>query len=249
VPLHSAFAGGREVRYWDFGEGSSSAEPLWQFRRRSGDGSAPQPIAHPDLIDSVPGDEAYSSLRVPYLVYVTERYDGERITSLQALEDALELELVEEPVAMGVAVNWPVVPKATTLEMGEGDAPIVPEPVYYRGRVATLLRLGGTAENVGVFPLERGSISVPNAYVLRRQNELDAMDVVFSVDAGEMGYSSLWQQVDVIVPPDYAWGTSLAEDDLFMMEEGGGMSARSGVVIEYAPSEMILNRPIRYVAP
>jgi hypothetical protein len=250
VPLHSAYAAGREVRYWDFGEGSDSAEPLWQFRRRSGeDGGAPQEIDHPDLIDSVPGDMGYSSLRMPYLVYVTGRYDGERITSVQALEDALELGLIEEPVAMGVAVNWPVVPKVTTLEMGEGDAPIVPEPVYYRGRVATLLRLGGTAENVGVFALERGSISVPSAYVLRRQNELDALDVVFSVDAGQMGYSSLWQQVDVIVPSDYVWGASRAEGDLFVMQEGGGMSAKSGVVIEYAPSEVLLNRPIRYVAP
>lgn len=266
VPLRTAYAAGRAVRYWDFGTASSSAEPVWVFRRRGTDGAA-EAFGHPDLIDSVPGDMGYSPIRALFLVVVTGDYDGQRITSAQALEDAIELGLVEEPMAMAVAVNWPVVLAGTVIEVGEGDAPIEPVEAYYRGRVVMHVPLGGMLENVGTFVLERGAISTPNVYVLRRQNEVDALDeavlerdlnedgdmqdsnVVFSVDAGEAGYTSIWQQVEVIVPPDYAFGDSQAEGDLFVMEEWG-LHAKDGAVVEYAPTEdTLLNRPIRYVAP
>jgi hypothetical protein len=266
VPLRSAYAAGRVVRYWDFGTASSSAEPVWLFRRRNADGMA-EPFGHPDLIDSVPGDMGYSPIRALFLVLVTRDYDGERITSAQALEDAIELGLVEEPMPMGMAVNWPVVLAGTVLEVGEGDAPIDPVEAYYRGRIVMHVPLGAMMENVGTFALERGALATPSAYVLRRQNELDSLDeavwqqdlngdgdmqdsnLVFSVDAGEAGYTSIWQQVEVIVPPDYSFGDSQAEGDLFDMEEWG-LHAKEGVVVEYAPTAMtLLNRPIRYVAP
>ena len=62
VPLHTGFAGGREVLYWDFGKASSRATPVWLFRRHGAGGAAVE-IDHPELIDSVPGDSNYSPLR------------------------------------------------------------------------------------------------------------------------------------------------------------------------------------------
>jgi hypothetical protein len=266
VPLRTAYAHGLPVQYWDFGTASSSAEPLWLFRRAAADGT-PEDFGHPDLIDSVPGDMGYSPIRALYQVLVTAAYDGEQITSVSALEDAIELGLLEEPTALGVAVNWPVVLAGTMVEVAPGDPPIETSKAFYRGRVAQQLKLGGMAEHVGTFPLERGGITTPDAYVLRRQNEPDALDeavaqrdlnqdgdmqdsnVVFSLDAGETGYTSLWQQVDVVVPSDYAFGTSRGEGDLFVMEDAG-VHAKEGAVIEYGPApDTLLNRPIRYVAP
>ena len=74
-------------------------------------------------------------------------------------------------------------------------------------------------------------------------------NLVFSVGAGEEGYTSIWQQVEVTVPSDYLWGRSQAESDLFVMEMWG-LAAKPEAVVEYAPTEMtLLNLPIRYVAP
>jgi hypothetical protein len=266
VPLRTGYAAGKVVQYWDFGIASSSPEPVWLFRRRNADGE-PVAFGHPDLIDTVPGDMGYSPIRSLFIVYVTREYQGEQITSAQALEDAIELGLVEEPMAMGVAGNWPVVLAGTTIEVAEGDAPIEPEPAYYHGRLTQHVRFGGMTPNVGVFPLERGSIVTPNAYVLRRQNEVNPLDeavwkldlnsdedmtdsnVVFSREAGQEGYVSLWQRVEVVVPSDYEWGTSQAEEDLFVKEDWG-LAPKDGAVVEYAPTAMmLLSRHIRYVAP
>ncbi len=265
VPLHTAYAGGQVVQYWDFGT-AGSPEPAWVFHRRNADG-ATEAIGHPVLIDSVPGDSGYSPVRSLYLVVVTGDYDGERITSFQALEDAIELGLVEEPMAMGTAVNWPVVLAGTVLEVADGDAPVNLVESYYRGRIVMYVPLGGDVPNVGRFAIERGMLGTPNAYVLRRQNEVDPLDefiaqrdlngdadmkdsnLVFSVGAGEEGYTSIWQQVEVTVPSDYLWGRSQAESDLFVMEMWG-LAAKPEAVVEYAPTEMtLLNLPIRYVAP
>ena len=138
VELRTGYLAGAEVQYWDFGTASASAEPVWVFRRR-GAGGAAEPVDHPDLIDSVPGDMGYSPFRVPYVVYVTSAYDGERITSVPALEDAIEIGLLDEPEPMKSAVDWPVVAADTQLELGDGQSPLSPEPAYYRGHLATQL--------------------------------------------------------------------------------------------------------------
>jgi hypothetical protein len=263
VPLHTGFAGGQEVLYWDLGKASSRATPVYLFRKHGAHGAAVE-IDHPELIDSAPGDTNYSPLRVLYQVFVTDAYDGERITSVQALEDAIELGLLEEPEALGLAVNWPVVLKDTQLEVGAGAEPLTPTPVYYKGRVATQLRIGGTTEGVGAFPIERGMVMTSTAYVLRRQNEQGALDetarmedlnvdgdtmdsnVVFAVNAGDMGYASLWQEVDVTVPTDYAFGDSRAEADLFE-RQAWGLSANPDAVVSFTQvTDTLLNRPFLF---
>jgi hypothetical protein len=256
VPLRTGYVAGHEVQYWDFGTASASAEPVWLFRKH-GAGGEPEPVDHPDLIDSVPGDMSYSPIRAPYLVYVTAAYRGERITSVQALEDAIDLGLLEEPESTKAAANWPVVLAATRLELGADQEPLAPEPAYYRGVVVAQLKLGPAQEG---FALQRGSVSPASAYVLRRQNEGDALEegmsdlnadgdttdsnVVFSIDATQEGYCALWSQVDVIVPPGYAWGTIRDEAALFQSSDAG-LVPIGGAFVSFAESETLLNRPLR----
>jgi hypothetical protein len=258
VPLRTGYVAGREVQYWDFGTASASAEPVWLFRKHGANGM-PETVDHPDLIDSVPGDMSYSPIRVPYVVYVTAAYRGERITSVQALEDAIDLGLLEEPESTEAAVNWPVVLADTRLELGADQAPLEPERAYYRGVVVAQLKLGAEQEG---FALQRGSVSPASAYMLRRQNEADALEegstmsdfnadgdtadsnVVFSVDVTGEGYCSLWSQIDVIVAPDYAWGAVKDEAALFQQSEAG-LVPIDGAFVTFAESDTLLNRPLR----
>jgi hypothetical protein len=249
VALRTAFAAGTAVSYWDFGVAASSLEPTWTFLRRGKDGSV-KPIDHPDLIDSIPGDANYSPLRALYEVYVTGRYAGERITSLRALEDAIELGLLEDPAPPTVYVDRPVAPAGTRLPP-DGTT----EPVYYRGRVAAQFRIGGAGERR--FAIGMGPLATPNAYALRRHSESAALDeglwkadldgdgdqndsnlVLAQGDAGAPGYSALWRSVEVTVPDDYAWGAVRAEADLF--ERGAsGLRARPGMVERWQASDML----------
>jgi hypothetical protein len=172
--LRTGFVAGEQVYFWDLGTVTpmTSREPLWTFRRRNGDG-ADEPLDHPDLIDSVPGDSSYSPLRVLYVVYVTAAYAGERITSLHALEDAIDLGLVEEPAPPTQFVDRPVSLGSARLPTPDGGQ-LEPEPVYYRGLVTHQFRVGGTDERA--LPIPMGPAVTPNVYRLRRRNQSVPID-------------------------------------------------------------------------
>jgi hypothetical protein len=259
IPLRTGYAGGREIHYWDFGVTPSGAKPVWVFRAGGVESD------HPDLIDSVPGDTGHTSFRKVYVVYFTNAYAGQRITSVQALEDALELGLLEEPFWENLYANLPVVLADAELEVGPDETPLKPEPVYYRGRTTHHFKLSA-ARGPGPFTVEKPPIPSPNAYLPRRQDEAKTLDeaawradlngdgdttdsnVVFSLSPGDMGYTSLWKQIDVVVPPDYAWGSARAESDFFVRQMQT-LDAVPGAVIEYSDSALYLNRPIQGSAP
>ena len=120
IPLRTGYAGGREVHYWDFGVTTSGAKPVWTFGAHGADGGMLH-TGHPDLIDSVPGDMGHTSFRKVYQVYFTKAYAGQLITSVQALEDALELGLLEEPTSENFYANLPVVLADAELEVGPDE--------------------------------------------------------------------------------------------------------------------------------
>jgi hypothetical protein len=265
VALRTGYLDGSEVRYWDFGSAVTSAEPVWQFRRKGAHG-ADESVGHLDLVDSAPGDANYSAFRQIYTVYVTRAYRGELITSLDALDDAIELGLVEEPERTTTYVNWPMALASAQLEQGDGMPMMAPQSIYYRGRVASYFDPAASYAGAGRFEFEKEPIAAPNVYVLRRQNEVKPIDeataradfngdgdtldgnAVFALGADAPGYTSIWREVDVIVAPDYALGGARGEADLFERGEGGGLTARSGV-IEYQESMMSLNRVLQVAAP
>ena len=250
--LRTGFAAGEQVHFWDLGPTAlmfASLEPVWTFRRRVA-GGAEQPIDHPDLIDSVPGDANYSPLRARFIVYVTDAYDGERIPSLRALEDAIDLGLVEEPAPAVDFVHRPVALRGTRLPTPDGGE-LAPERVYYRGMVAHHFRLGGDAERVRPVPM--GPLLTPNLYQLRRRNQSATIDepamgtdldgdgdlndtnIVLSVAADDPRNSGLWTELQVTVPPGYAFGDSTQESDLFM-RQGAALQANPETVLDFRPA-------------
>lgn len=254
VTMRTAFANGVQVHYWDFGAALSSLEPIWSFRRHGKDGAA-EPIDHYDLVDSIPGDNNYSPFRQRYWVFVTAAYRGEKISSLRALEDAIELGLVDEPAPAEDYVDRPVAPASAQLPFGDGREPQATEPVYYRGHVAAQFRIGGEQERS--FEIGMGPIATPNAYALRRQSDpvpldeaawksdldgdgdQDDSNLVFALDAAAPGYTALWKSVELTVPDDYAWGSCKAQSDLFEQQPAGLQAKPSAVLASGKPADQL----------
>lgn len=249
VPLHTGFAGGAEVSYWDFGVSTTSVEPVWLLERGEGDDA--EPVDHPPIVDSLPGDDAYSPFRAVFKVRVTGAYAGERISSLAALEDAIDMGLIEEPIATGTYVSWPIVPADFALERAGGE-PLEPLELYGSGVRAHYLPVRDAR------PYER-SVTAGTAYSLRRQHELESLDeaergadlnedgdqldsnVIF--EASEMA-SGLWLLTELTVPSDYAFGAYRADSDLFARDEMDNPVPVADAFIERAESEAPVYRPL-----
>jgi hypothetical protein len=111
------------------------------------------------LLDSIPGDARYGGARRLIYLPVTAAYAGEQITSIEALNEALELGLVGEPKLAGTWRNMPVVPPGIKLELGGAAAPMEATKVYARGYIVDVLPLAYPQ------PLRNGSI--PMGHELR----------------------------------------------------------------------------------
>src|SRR4029079_3869345 len=98
--------------------------------------------SHLPLVDAVPGDVAYSPVHNLYRVVVTDKYHDEKITTTAALADAIELGLVQQPVAIKAFLDMPLVRPGTRLDVGTGG-PALPNAVYGHGFIVDAYRLGG----------------------------------------------------------------------------------------------------------
>ncbi|GEM_PF-2112156 len=159
---------GATVRFWHFGafviDSFSVLAPAYIFGRVDTAGVFTPLADHLPMLDTLPGDLRYSAIRRIVNVPVTDTYAGEKITSLDALTEAIELGLVGEPTADGTWVNMPIVPPATKLEVG-GATPTLPaKKVYARGFLADAFELG--TFGVGRQPLRLGIVDVRHASFL-----------------------------------------------------------------------------------
>ena len=153
---------GDAVKYWSFGVVNRAPAPMYVFG--TGDPmTAFVQNSHLPLVDAVPGDVEYSPFHTIYRVRVTDKYKGEKITTTAALADALELGLIEAPVAIKNFVNSPIVRPGTKLEVSmTGTAP--PMTVYARGYVVDMYQLGGT---LGVQPNPNGLLPTSQVSFVR----------------------------------------------------------------------------------
>ncbi len=147
VVLSSGKAGAIAVKFWSFGsapviDGIISSSLLYVLVDDDGAGGWTPRTDHPWLLDSIPGDPRYSAIRRVVYVPVTASYAGERITSVAALTEALELGLVGEPAPAGVWRNVPVVPPGTRLDVGPTNAAVDATEVYARGYRVQVFALG-----------------------------------------------------------------------------------------------------------
>ncbi len=164
IPLLTGFAGGRPVRWWDFGPAPDHAAPLYVLVRRGTDGNL-APIGHPAIVGRIPGDEGYTPFWALTFVEVTAAYADQVIPSVAAMQEARELGLLERPDGQDLNVNCPIVAADVRLEVGEGRAPIAPPGTfYYEGRAGRYFEFGPT-------PLAEDGVSVPigELYVVRRE--------------------------------------------------------------------------------
>lgn len=230
APLRTGFAGTREVLYWDLGTAGDSVKPVFVLARGG------QPIEHLPIVDSLPGDDNYGPMRAVFTVEVTSRYRGELLTSLLALEDAVELGLVREPTRDGSYVSYPIVPKGFALARID-EPPLAARELYAKGVIASYLPLSMPAPLEGPF-----APSLP-AYVLQRQHELDPLDestqqmdlngdgdqldsnTIFELEDLAQSASGLWSGLLVKVPADYALGAVRSGGQLFDESEAADAGA------------------------
>jgi hypothetical protein len=262
IPLRTGYVAGHEVQYWDLGQSPTSAEPIWVFKRRD----AGPALTHPPLVDSIPGDTAYSPIRIIFEVYVTARYNGEQFPSLRALDDGVELGLLEEPVQTETFTNCVVTIKENQLEAGGGAPPHDTTPAYYRDRAINQFCVNDLMGGNGIFATKMGAPVFGNALLLRHEDQpvnldeslfktdfngdADMLDsnTIFDSDVGDMAYTSLWKNLDVVVNSDYTFGHFQALESMFD-KKPWGLDAKDPAVIEYKDTMLVINRPLRPVTP
>ncbi|HEX3762459.1 MAG TPA: hypothetical protein VHW23_27345 [Kofleriaceae bacterium] len=143
----AGFAGdGKPAVYWSFGTADRAPAPIYVFG--TGDPTSPafvESTSHPPLVEAVPGDPEYEPFHTLFHVAFTDNYKGQKITTAGALTDAIELGLVQEPVAVKLFINWPIVRPGTLREVGGQLGMVPPTPVYAHGYLVDSYPLGGAA--------------------------------------------------------------------------------------------------------
>jgi hypothetical protein len=268
IPLRTGYANGKEVKYWDFGElASLSLKPMYIFRYHieGEDGTLTQDQTHPHLIDSIPGDTAYTPLRQIFVVdFNTRLYRGERITSIRALEDAVELGIVNSPTPADFFANCLVTPSSVQMQVTDDDGQMVgPEITYYRGKVVRQFCVGYPYSKVGAIAHMEGKFKPGIAYSIRRRSDEDVLDetlldidlnddgdlldtnTIFNDDVGTNSYSGIWNSFEIQVDRTWKLGDAKQESDLF--ERDGDILTAKDKVVDFSDRGVFLNRPIRFL--
>lgn len=173
VPRETAFSGA-VVHVWDFGPAPAFAAPLFVLMERDATGALVR-TPHNTIVDVVPGDPGYSPFWAPFVLEVTDLYAGELVTSVAAVEEAVERGLVAAPVAQELAVNCPVVGAGVGLEVGVGRVAPPNATFYYRGVTVPYF-------DFGAMPILAGRVPEGTRYRLRREGQEPLSELVRHVD-------------------------------------------------------------------
>jgi hypothetical protein len=208
IPLRDGFVAGSAMKYWDLGVGKRTASPAYVLTRCQGGIPMREPrVDHPMLIDTIPGDNDYSPFRTIGYVCISDKYQGERITSVEALYDAIDMKLVQEPLNAITWFNAPVVNRDISLSLGANSR--LPSNGYYKGN---LLQYHQFLDQEGEFP-NTGTLPTPGyAYDIAKPGATGVAKVIFSQPfrmpdgSKNPAYSPQWLQVTVALkstlPPE-----------------------------------------------
>lgn len=222
----SAAGDGVAVKFWAFGDADRAPAPIYVFGR--GDPMSPSfaPLTeHPPLVEVVPGDPDYEPIHTIFNVKVTDKYDGQKITTLGALSDAIDLGLVEAPVAIKVFVNRPIVRPQLRLEVAPG-ASAAPTPVYAHGYLVDSFPLGGA---LGRQPTPSGLLPTSQVSFLREAGKpsYDPAHPIFqaTIPTAPPGANPNYTPLSQVIHVDLAAGvkaTDIHKDgDLFTRSTDG----------------------------
>ena len=248
VERRAGVSAGAAVHYWWFGPATRAPSPLYTFFERS-DGAL-RPLAHPGLVDALPGDGGYSPLHTVIQVVVTSRYGGEVIATTAALADAIELGLIEEPMPTGTFVTSPIVLPDTLLDVGTA-APASPVTVYGRGHAVGMFRFGG---ELGVQPgATFGPVSQVSYLREARAAGYDTIRPIFQATipsapaATRANYTPLSVVVDVDLAPDVPAATIVRDSDLFTRSAQGAITGTTAAVAQFQVTTTSLILQLQFV--
>lgn len=245
------FAGdGTPVKYWTLGPADLAPSPIYLFGRGDPMSASFMPLLdHPPLVGAVPGDREYQPVHAIYRVAVTDKYDGQRITTLAALSDAIELQLIQAPVAMKVFVNWPIVRAGLKLEVGTGNA-IDPTPAYAHGYAVDGFPLGGTR---GMQPNPLGILPSNQVSYLREAGKptFDLTHPIFqaTIPQAPGQTTASYTPISVVVDVDLAGKlvTDIHRDsDLFTRDTNGNITGVTSNVARFTVTSQLLDLQIQF---
>jgi len=238
VPRGTGMSEGVPVRFWSFGPATPAPSPIYKFFQMTGSGL--MPIAHPPLLDALPGDHGYGPIHGINQVVVTDAYNGELITTMDALADAIDLGLVNEPVPLKMFVDCPVVLPSTKLDVGGTTLQALPETMYARGYTVTAFELGGA---LGVQPIPAGGVLMPTKQVsfLREPQKIyDTTRPIFQATIPTVmpptampNYTPLSVVVNVDLAPNVTADTITKDSDLFIRSSTGAITGTTGNVAAF----------------
>lgn len=245
-------ADGMPVQYWAFGEADLAPTPIYVFGHGDPMTTSFVPLTeHPPLVEVVPGDIDYEPIHTIYRVAVTGKYAGQRITTLSALSDAIDLGLIEAPVAIKVFVNWPIVRPGLKLEVGPGTASISPTPVYAHGYVADSFPLGGA---LGMQPT-RGILPTSQVTFMRGANQAnyDLTRPIFqaTIPTAPAQMDPNYTPLSVVVNVDLA-GAMMPSDihkdsELFMRSpDDGSIVSTTAAVARFVITDQLTDLQIQF---
>jgi hypothetical protein len=249
IPRGTGQSAGATVRYWSFGLANRAPSPLYRFFARGEDGEL-KPIDHPQMIEAIPGERSYNPLHAINQVVVTAAYRGELITTADALADAIDLGLVEEPVPTGEFVASPVVLLGVKLEVSSTIPPLPAVPIYGHGYRVGMFVLGGMR---GVQPTG-GFLPTNQVSFLRESNKpsYDTTRPIFQATVPAeppTTDSANYTPLSVVVNVDLKGvaASSIHQDaDLFMRDSGGAIVGTTSAVQQIQVTSSILVLPIQF---
>jgi hypothetical protein len=247
IPRGTGASKGTTVRYWSFGLTNRGPSPLYKFVTRNAAGDL-TPLAHPPLVDALPGEAGYSAVHTINQVVVTADYAGQLITNTSALADAIDLGLVEQPIPTGKFVASPIVLPGTMLDVG-GAVPVLPETVYGHGYAVGAFEFGGP---LGVQP---GDSLLPTNQVSFLRNAggaaYDATRPIFQATiptappTTKFNYTPLCVVLDVDLTGSQA-SSITGDDQLFTRSPTGAIMSTSSEVQLFQVTTTILMLPLQF---
>ena len=270
IGISHGFAAGEPAAYWTLGSSPAAPQRVGVLCRPVGDGC--DPIDHPLIFETLPGEEGYSHFGRVTEVQVTDAYAGEVLGSFEAIEDAAAngLAVLEERNAY---LNCPIVAPDVELATATGGTR-GPRPVHVRDMRADCLLFDEGLGRLGLGErgTEEGAVRIRNVYVLSREGEdaplIEAMQMtdltgdgdqddsntILGVDFDDPLYTPLWQMVRVTVPTAYASiDTSMdqtvadyrAAEDMFTIDPlTYEIMPIEGQVVDHEVTEILVNCPV-----
>ena len=208
IAIKTGYAAGGEVKYWELGLARRAA-PAYVLV----DGFD-RPLPHPPILESIPGAADYSPFRAIYIARITPKYAGQLVTSVEALDDAIDLGLVLEPTAATTWRNWPVVNQ--NVELSLGSSARRPSEAYYDGKVVLFHQF---ADQEGEFA---NPSMIPAGYVfeiVRSDAPTTVLRTIFSAafraadGSRNPLYSPLWMPVTVTLKPTDATDSAARQQE------------------------------------